>query len=217
MNIKRIIVSVFAVHIALSSLVVALDESFMGGVNLHSQSFNSLNVSGAAVLQDVTVDNKLSVTGSLNAKKCKFENAAINGLVDLDNVVIPGILSVKGPFTAENSQLGLVTIAGSASMNNCSVANNLEVSRGLTLNHCRLEQNLKSSGTELILKDSNVQGSVSVDKLSWLFSWFKQQTIKLHDTVIHGDIVFEKQGGAVDLIGASNVHGRIINGTAIRK
>lgn len=188
--------------------------TFNGVANLENQNFKKLTVHGAANFEKVKASD-LHVHGALNAKSCEFENAFISGGVNLEMCVVTAKIFINGGFHAKGSQFYDLSVVGGCSTQNCKISGKLVVAGGAMLTGCKINE-FVANGNEHEFKNSDVAGSLKIEKPNggwfWWFFGKKTQEIRLIDTIVHGDIVFEQEGGIVKLSGNSKIFGTIKNG-----
>lgn len=199
------------------SVNMAQDISKVGVVNISSQHCSNLSVTGVANLEEMTVDKTLSVTGPVNAQKCQFGNASIIGAVNFKDVMIHQKLDVTGAFNADDCKLQTINITGEIALSRCDIEQEAKLCGGVAAQDSKFHADILLDGNKFAFQNCNVVKSIMVKKESWFNWWFKTQTILLKNTVVHGDIIFETEGGIVELHKSAKVHGKIIGAKIVQK
>jgi hypothetical protein len=187
-----------------------------GALFAKNSEFVQVSISGGVKLQNCSVSQSLEVAGGLSAENSEFVKASISGGGNLKDSSVSQKLDVSGGFSAKNSDFCEVTVHGAGWMQDSTVNGTLKVGSGAKLIRCKIHD-FVSSGSENELKNCDVAGTMTLEKpeVGKFLSFFvsrKHQEIRLIDTVVHGDIIFEQEGGKVVMKGNSRVDGKIING-----
>lgn len=172
-----------------------------GSIYLSNKSFDSLKINGSGNLKMVNIDI-LSVNGFLYAENSNINSLFTNGTVDLNFVKIND-LNVNGNLILDHGKI----------LEKAVISGEIEIKNSII-------KNIEAKSKKIIIKKSEVN-SIKVSEINkTIFSWFSwipwfknnDLIIELHDTIIHGDIIFEEKNGKVLIYGNSIIHGHIING-----
>jgi len=181
--------------------------SDVGAVNAGSNVDNSSNVFGSVVLSHKNVEN-LNVFGSATLDTVVVRrNASINGEVSGKNLTIEGSLSVNGSLSGKD-----IAIKGDLSMHGACEIISMQVG-GVAKIKGYLEAAESTfaaiiiSTQKMVLRNSKAD-SIVVRKPGIFEN--KQQVLILDNTIIAGDVVFEKNGGTVLLLHNAKVNGKVV-------
>lgn len=190
----------------------ATSATFNGAVSLKNKTFTELTLNGAAELSNITA-SELIARGALNAEKSIFEKATISGSANLENCTCNQELVIHGSCNIEDSLLKKTVIYGSVNMENSKNVDIINVFGNANLDQSTI-QDFESNGSKIDFTNCDVLGSIQIKKpkQGWFGSFFtnKKQQVTLTDTIVHGDIIFEEDGGKIILRGKSKIHGKII-------
>jgi len=200
-----------------TSICCAKDVSRMGVVNMSSEVLTNLTITGVANLDKINVSKKFVMTGPVNAQDCKFGAADITGAIHFTRITIQKELLVSGAFAGSNCQFADINITGGISMKDCTVSGNAELCGGVSCEKTTLRKDVNLTGNEFSFVNCTIMKNIKVTPLSWFGSLFKTQKIKLDQTVVHGDIIFEDDGGIVEMFDSVEFSGKVIRGTVVCK
>lgn len=195
----------------------AKDVSRVGIVNMSSETFTNLTVTGVANLDNITVAQKLVMTGPVNASGCQFGSVVVSGAINFNHVTLEQELSASGAFNAESSKFVDITLSGGIAMRDCTVAGSAKMSGGVSCENTTFQQDIDLAGQEFSFVDCKIMKNINIAKKSWFSSLFKAQKIKLKHGVVHGDIIFQEDGGIVEMSASTEFHGKVIRGTIVCK
>ena len=210
-----IITLFFTGAIAMCKNKEASSETFNGVASLNNKTFSDLTVNGVANLNTVQACS-LKVNGALNAEQCTIKQATVSGAANLQQCTINQKLTVHGGCNIKNSEVKNMTVYGGLNMKNSKSSDAIHVCGQAKLTESKIHE-FESNGLKNEFHDCDISGSIVINKpdTNWFLSLFqsKTQQLTLIDTVVHGDITFEQDGGKVILHGSSKIHGKIIGGT----
>ena len=213
MHIKLVTLSA----VLISLICCAKDVSRMGLVDMSSETLTNLTITGVANLDNINVSKKFVMAGPVNAQDCKFGVANITGAIHFTRITIQKELQVSGAFAGSNCQFADVNITGGISMKDCTISGNSELCGGVSCKKTTLRKDVTLTGTEFSFVNCTIMKNIKVTPLSWFTSLFKIQKIKLDHTVVHGDIIFEDDGGIVEMSDSVEFFGKVIRGTIVCK
>ncbi|HBS48413.1 TPA: hypothetical protein DEO28_00140 [Candidatus Dependentiae bacterium] len=184
-------------------------SKFFGAADLKDQSFEKLNVYGAANLEDVKVAGDTEIKGVLNAKKCQFKELEVLGAANITDVRADEV-EIMGATNAKELIAHDVEIKGATNISNSTIEN-LKIFGALNVENSNIKD-VKATAEKVVFKNSHV---VSLDILKVTF--FKKQKLELIDSTIDGNVKFEKDGGEIILYGKSVISGKVEGATIIKK
>lgn len=171
-------------------------------------------------LEDTTADAKNAVpdaevenenvtlfgTKTMSGKQIK-KNLTMYGAGTLTEVVVGGVLTDYGRLNAKKSTFNQVDAYGKTMLDNCTVMQNAHIYGLLTAVNCNFQASILAWSPTVTLTKSKVLGDLIIkpDMGS------KKQVVELHDTVIHGSVIFEKKGSVI-LTGTAAIKGTVVQG-----
>jgi len=194
--------------------------SYNGSTHLQNQSFSMLTVNGSSHLLNIDALDTI-VRGALNANKCKFKTLQVFGGVSLEESIILEELHVNGGCHVNQSEFKHVTINGGFHVECSKVKGKTIINGGIHGIHTEFKD-IIICASEIVLDCCKIFGSLTIKEVeqSWycfaIFPVFcKKQELKLTDTIVDGDVVFEKKDGLIYLNGKSKIKGKIVNGKVV--
>lgn len=148
---------------------------------------------GAVCVHNQSFQN-LNVAGSFNGQHIIVDqDVTISGAIEADDIQIKGNLIVNGSSILQNASIGKKTVInGFLEASNSTFAD------------------VQASTREIVFKNSTVN-SIMICKPS-PSEQHKVQTVVLNNTIILGNITFEKAGGKVIADNGTVIKGLIIDG-----
>lgn len=196
---KKISIIISAMVLVFAGLVVVSRYS-----SKHSCSSCSDHCcSGVAHIDDDTA----TFSGCAQLHDRTFGNLIVNGSATAEVIVVKDKFVVNGCLSATKLQGNHVRVNGAAVFKDCSLA-------GLTSISGILQAD-KTVFTDIILAGERGEFTACTIKKITIRSAEndKAQKIILKDSVVEGDIIFEKEGGEVMLKDGAHVLGDVVGGT----
>jgi hypothetical protein len=208
------------------------DATFNGSAMLSNQTFKTLTIRGSGMLDHITA-NTIDVKGSAIVSNSIVETAQISGSCDARHCTITNV-TIKGSGNLLHCTFDQLNAFGSINLMNSTVNNKTIIHGKPTITDSTIHD-LTANGHDIQCTSSKILGSVLIEKstqsdflwsfASWINSFFsssptkklKQQILTLTDTIVHGDITFEQEGGLVILKGNSKIMGKVVNGAVVQK
>ncbi len=173
---------------------------------------------GIKKIANKKIPDNLRLYGKVQLKSVRVaKNLTCYGSADLSGVTVSGVTTMYGPMTAQKS-----------TFNNLDVRCSQEAQEGLTLSDAKVNkllvygtlkadrstlEKVTAFSQELELTNSHVSSIVMMNGQKNT----KKAVIVLEDTMVDGPIYFSQKGGLVICKGTSQVTGKIIGGTLIKK
>jgi hypothetical protein len=177
-----------------------------GHSDLKKQEYESLEINGDIIFENLTINNALDVNGRIHGKHLTCKTMASNGSVDVENLQAQTIES-NGSFSGKN-----IKITGESKFNG-----EVEITNGTI-------KSIEVSGEQLTLSNTAVHGTIHIKKVTkggtvsdFQFKKSSTQILELKGTsVVTGDVIFEQEG-EVHLFNGAKIHGKTIRAKVIRK
>lgn len=165
---------------------------------------------GSCVCGNITKANAdtLTVNGAANLSNQSCKNLRVNGAASLEKITVSEEARVNGAADLIDCECGTLRVNGAANFDKVQVRGVTRVNGAGNFERSQLHD-LELSGKKFHFEDCKVQGDIFIQESSFFFT-SKNQSIRLKDTIIEGDITFESGNGKVYLKGSSQVNGKII-------
>lgn len=161
----------------------------------HNKSSMQHQINGVGLLYDVTLEGPFTINGSGRLTNVKtVDEVIVNGTAQLVSSEF-GALIVNGSIYLENSTAHDACVNGVMRVVSCTIGH-IKVDGACTLNN-------------------SLVASIELEKRGWWFFSYIAK-IKLIDTCVEGDIVFNGGKGRVLLYGNSTIKGNVIGGVIKR-
>jgi len=216
-----LVVGLFCFSLCAESDVV---RKISGTAELSDQHCASLEINGEATLTKVTVDKLLSINGLGTLNECTFCNVNINGDVTMTKGTVAGTLETNGTCKIDGVEIkGACDLNGDVKIDNATIHALSEVTGSFKALNTTFYNQLTAESEKISLhkcttKDIRIKKTEPEPSIwrSFLNLFFKStdntQEVRLTDTQVQGDIIFEANNGIVYLAGSSKVSGKIIGG-----
>ncbi len=168
-------------------------DNISGSAKLSNHSFENLTVSGSANLKDLKIDKDLVVSGSVTAVNMTADNISVSGSASLEKIKVKNNLEVSGSISGSN-----VTVTGKT-----------KVSGGMTISEGDFSD-IEISAKRLKLVNSKAHNILLLDSDS-------KQKLKLKNSIVSGDVIFESGEGEIYLDNNSKILGKVEGGNIIAK
>ncbi|QQR53617.1 hypothetical protein IPH25_02005 [bacterium] len=172
-------------------------EFIKGVKSVANKEYNELHVQGPFHFENIVIKNRFFGQGKVTGK----------GL-------ICNKLEGQGSFKVENVQAETINRMGLFSVQKLTVSSDATFQGKVTIVDGTLK-NVFILASRSIFKSSYIDGNISIKKSNDKHG--RIQTLELKDgTVVSGDVIFE-QAGDVYLYNGSEIKGKVVNGTIIKK
>lgn len=199
--------------------IKAVNLTAKGGVSIENSTIEkSLDIKGGVTLKKVTVYGPFAGSGGMTLEGGFYSSVTAHGGCTIEEAEISKDLDCNGGLTITDSSVG----------GDCTIKG------GLTAENTDFDKNIEMSfaAGESEIKNCNVKGSVFVKKSrletgwAWkFFSWVSsketsKQELKLHNTIVEGDITFEDDSSDVERIvhvsGTTEIKGQVKGAKVIK-
>ena len=174
---------------------------------------NDLVIDGNLDLNKGVVLGKIKVDGSASLNELDLKkNLFVDGSLTLNKGVILGEVEVDGSANINYAELKSdLTVDGSLNINNVSVSGKTDVDGMASIKESKIND-LVVCGKKTKIEFSEVK-SIHVKKLNKIqILWRRRQVVRLIDSQVHGDIIFDSGDGEVILQNGATVDGKIVGG-----
>lgn len=174
---------------------------------------NEGNVSVLGNVHDIGGDKasveelgSLSVAGSATLRNKSFERLTVNGSAQLQDVVVRSKATINGSLDIRGGNFENLDVNGSANLQKTSVHALMHINGGLHAYEGTFDA-ISIATTDMELSNCTVDTILVRRSDPW-----KEQVIRLVDSVVNKDITFEQGNGKVIANKKSVIKGKIIGG-----
>lgn len=191
-------------------------DSVAGAANYTNVERESLSISGSLTFSNLTVTrdlsvagnasgnrltcNKLSISGALNGDHISCEKLEVTGSLKAEDLKVSGTANVSGKIALDNSSIDALSWGAAGEL---ALVSTPFLAHNSTFNQINVTSSGPKSWNLFFVK---VSSTASCNKI-----------LLTGSSVVTGDVLFEKEGGVVELHDTAQVKGKVINGTITHK
>ena len=181
----------------------------------HAGKTDSVNATGHLSMNSTTVSHSVDVNGRAEINKATIGSLDLNGRSDIANTHIPGDISAHGRVLLTHSTVsGPVHVIGRLDAINSIIKGNTHIIGFIDGTNTKLLGNLSILSNEAYFQNATLH---NITFLKDENIWHEHKTLRLKNTTVKGNIVFEQGKGVVELFGKSSITGKVTGGNIIHK
>ncbi|HSW93441.1 MAG TPA: hypothetical protein VLJ15_03705 [Gammaproteobacteria bacterium] len=186
-------------------------DRYFGKTDCQQTVLSQLTVNGRVDMNQVLVNSNAVINGTVEGHDLSVKGSlTVNGNTTLNKVSVAGSTIIRGQTTLSDTKLQSITVQGKLNASGSRLANTT-VSGSVNLRDVVIKGTLTASTDLAVLNGVDVKNILITKSVP-----DKSQTVCLEKaSVVHGDIKFESEKGAVYTSGASKIMGKVIGGKVI--